>query len=150
MVSADQWFTILSAFMSFVGLLFVAIQMRVATKQRKLEALHQASDVNRELLSLGFSHPPLFKILQDKKIADLEWERRYLQLWLNQLSVIHSHLRNGSFDTEFHDSLNRSISEFMELGNMQRHWKENGEFYPPSFQARVNEIIGKLAAVPPV
>jgi hypothetical protein len=143
-MSSDHWVEIFSALVAFVGLLLVMVQIRDSTRQRRLESLNQVYDINRQLLSLGFSHPQLFDILTDAKNADPTWERRYLQLWLNQFSMIHSYLKHGGFDAEFQDSLERDIADFMTMQNMQRHWSRYGGFYPPSFQKMVNDILGQL------
>jgi hypothetical protein len=140
----DQWLGMFSALVSFTGLIAVAIQMRAATKQRRFEAMDQIYDINRQLLSLGFSHPQLFGVLADAKPADPVSEKHYLQMWLNQLALIHSHLKHGGFDAEFQDSLERDIGYFMELGNMQRHWKAFSEFYPKSFRTLVNGILEEM------
>lgn len=145
-MSLDHWVSIISAAIAFAGLMLVTVQLRDGTKKRNLDSLYQVYDVNRQLLSLGFSHPQLFNILADAKNVDPEWERRYLQLWLNQLSLVHSHLKHGGFDAEFADGLEKAIAEFMTLNNMQRHWHENRAFYPASFQSLVDSIGNKGAA----
>jgi hypothetical protein len=147
-MTIDQWVALFSASTSFAGLFLVVLQLRDTAKKGSLESLVQIYDVNRQLLSLGFSHPQLFNILVDATNVDPEWERRYLQLWLNQLSLIHSYLKHGEFDREFNDGLKREIADLMTLRNMQRHWKCHGEFYPPSFQALVNDILSNLELSP--
>jgi hypothetical protein len=84
-VSLDHFVSVFSALLSFVGLILVVIQFRRATTQREAESLVKLADINRELLSLGFDHPQLFPILEDSPKVDPVLERRYLQLWLNQL-----------------------------------------------------------------
>lgn len=138
---SDHLVAIFSASISFIGLLLVVIQIRASTKQRNLEALYQIYDVNRQLLSLGFSHPELFMILADEDCFKPEWEQSYLQLWLNQLSLVHSHLKSGNFNREFPESLKRDIRYMMMLKNMQRHWSRYREFYPASFQRLVDDIL---------
>jgi hypothetical protein len=140
-VSLHDWIEVVSALMTLVGLLFVAIQMWQSTRQRKLEYLYQTYGVNRELMCLGFDHPELFTILSGVAVSNPAWERHYLQMWLNQLSLVHTYLKNGGFDAEFHESLKRDIAEFMTLQNMRSHWQRHAEFYPPSFQRLVNGIL---------
>jgi hypothetical protein len=143
-MGSDQLIAIFSACIGFFGLLLVVIQIRHSVRQRSLESLYQVYDINRELLSLGFSHPDLFKVLLDEGNVDPQWERRYLQLWLNQLSLIHTFLRHGGFDEEFQECLKREISDFMGLRNMRCHWETRGPFYPASFQKLVDGIIRGL------
>ncbi len=79
--------------------------------------------------------------MRDTKDADLIWERRYLQMWLNQLSLIHSYLRRSVCDAELKECLERSIADFMMMENMQGHWEKYGQFYPTSFQKMVNDCV---------
>jgi hypothetical protein len=142
-MSLDQIVSICSAAIAFVGLLLVAVQMRGATRQREAESIVKLSDINRELLSLGFDHPALFKILEDTPDADPTTERRYLQLWLNQLLVVHLYLRHSVVDNDLRQSLERSLADFMTLKNMRQHWQHDRASYPDSFQKLVDGIIEK-------
>ena len=142
-MSLDHVISILSAAIAFAGLIFVAIQLRMSRQQREAEALVKIYDVNRELLSLGFDHPELFAILQDDAAADPVWQRRYLQLWLNHLSLLHFYLSRSAFAAELKDSESHALTDFMTLKNMRGYWQEKSEFYPVSFQKRVNAIIEK-------
>jgi hypothetical protein len=142
-MSLDHWVSVFSAVISFVGLLLVALQLRDATKQRESDSLVKVYDINRQLLNLGFSHPSLFEILEDKKHANPLWERRYLQLWLNQLSLSHSFLKRSMLEPEFKESFDRNLADFMTLENMQKHWQQFGRFYPTSFQKYVDEMLEK-------
>ena len=143
-MDSNQLVAVFSASVSFIGLLLVLLQIRHGIRERSFESLYKVYDINRELLSLGFDHPELFRILADEKNVDPTLERRYLQMWLNQLSLIHSFLKKDEFDPDFQESLEREISDFMTLQNMRRHWNVRGPFYPASFQELVNGIIKKL------
>ena len=142
-MSLDHYVSLFSAGISFVGLLFVAVQLRDATKQRELESLVELYDINRQLMAFGFEHPMLFEILEDRPIANPLWQKRYLQLWLNQLSLSHSFLRHSVVQTELQDELSRNLVDFLGMKLMQQHWQEYGSFYPDSFQQRVNDILKK-------
>ena len=78
-----------SVLVSFASLFLVLLQVQQTTNQRKLESLVKIYDLNHQLLALGFDKPELFEILQDAPEADPVWERHYLQLWLNQIAVVH-------------------------------------------------------------
>lgn len=138
-MSFDQIVSLSSAFIAFAGLLLVAWQLRDGNKQQELASLVEIYDTNRELISLGFSHPQLFAILADTKDADLVWERRYLQLWLNQLSLINFYLRRSVCDNELKECLERSVTDFMLMENMRSHWEKYRQFYPASFQRMVDD-----------
>ena len=143
-MSVDHMVPVFSALIAFLGLVFVAFQMRDATKQRRVESVQRLIDANRELLSLGFSHPKLFEILNDTGNADPQWEQRYLQLWLNHLLMVHTMLNYRGFDADFREGLERDIADSFAQGNMRRHWSRVGPFYSASFQKRVNTIIAKM------
>ena len=140
-MTLDHWVSLFSASISFIGLLFVAVQIRDSTRQRKSDSLVKILDTNRELIVLGFSHPPLFEILANGKDTNPIWTQRYLQLWLNQFSLVHSYLEHSMLGTEVRDNFRRDISEFMAMANMQTHWRRFGHLYPASFQAYINEIL---------
>src|ERR1041385_9352546 len=145
---SGQWISLFSAMVSFAGLLIVIRQLRTSNKQRELQSLVQVFDVNRQLLSLGFSHPKLFEIMADAPQADPTLERRYLQLWLNQFAMIHSYMKEAVFKRELKDSLTREVAEFFTMENMQRHWRRPGTFYPASFQHFVGDVLNKHAPNP--
>lgn len=145
-MTLDQIISLGSALISFVGLLFVALQLREGNKQQQLSSLVEIYDINRELITLGFSHPQLFAVLQDTKNVDPTWERRYLQLWFNHLALIHSYLLNSVFDAELGASLRLELSSFVKMENARRHWQQYQSYFPRSFQELVNESIGPLEA----
>lgn len=140
-MSVENIVSVSSAAISFIGLLLVVLQLRKGNKQQELTSLVEIYDINRELITLGFSHPQLFAILSDAKGNDPIWEQHYLQLWLNQLSLIHYYLRHSVFDAELKASLERELADFMQMENMQRHWEQHGSFFPDSFQELVNDRI---------
>jgi len=147
-MSLDHYVALFSALISFAGLLLVVLQLRDSNRQRESESLVELYDINRQLLSLGFSHPVLFQILEDKKATDPLWEKRYLQMWLNQLSLSHAYLQRSVVQPELKASLERNLIDFMTMENMRRQWQQYGSFYPASFQDCVNEILKKVE--PPV
>ena len=142
-MTLDHAVSLFSATLSFVGLMLVVYQLRASTKQRESDSIVKIYDINRQLLTLGFSHPQLFDILTDAPNADPMWERRYLQLWLNQLSLILTFLNSSVQSTELKACLRQNLTEFFSYENMRRHWKDNAVFYPESFQTLVNEIVKK-------
>jgi hypothetical protein len=142
-MSLESYVGLFSAVISLAGLLLVFWQLRQNAKQRESESLVKLYDINRQLLTLGFSHRELFEVLEDKPIADVLAQKRYLQLWLNQLSLSHSFLRRSVVQPELQDELHRNLVDFLGMKLMQKHWEEYGSFYPDSFQQRVNEILKK-------
>jgi hypothetical protein len=147
-MSLDNYVAIFSAVVAFAGLLLVALQIRASTRQRESESLVELYDINRQLLSLGFSYHGLFQVLEDKKAADPLAEKRYLQLWFNQLSLTHIYLQRSVVHPELRESMERNLADFMLMENAQRHWRQYGTFYPTSFQRYVNGILKQIE--PPV
>lgn len=143
-MTKDQWISLFGALISLAGFLVVVLQMQEGLKQRRLEVLYQIYDVNRQLLMMAYSDPEIFKILNDKDGVDPDKEKHYLQMWLNQLSMIHSHLQSGGFDEEFSESLRTEIIDWMSCRNMQRHWDRFAYVYPPSFQKLANDILEEV------
>lgn len=139
----DAYIPVISTLISFGGLIFVAIQIRDANRQRELQSLVEILDINRQLLSLGFSHPKLFEVLEDKDVNDPLCEKRYLQLLLNQLSLSHAYTQHAVFRAELQDELHRNLVDVMGMKNMQKHWRQYGSFYPALFQNCVNGILEK-------
>jgi hypothetical protein len=142
-MTIDQGIAVFSAAISFVGLAIVILQLREGNAQRKLESQIHLYDINRKLISLGFSHPQLFEVLKDAAGVDLVIERRYLQLWFNQLSLIHSFEGNGVFQREVQESFDVDLRDMLTMANMRRHWQTFGKYYPDSFQEAVNDILNE-------
>ena len=94
-MSFDHLVALASAVISFTGLLLVVIQLRDSTRQQQSQSLVEIYGMNRELITLGFSHPELFAILADDKHSDPVLQRRYLQLWLNHFSLVNAYLNQS-------------------------------------------------------
>lgn len=137
---------LISIFISFGSLLLVLLQWHGHIKQRRLESMIHVYDVNRQLISQGFDQPELFKILEDEPDTDPALTRRYLQLWLNQLALIHRIHTHGLFKREVQSSLVRDIKDFMAMSNMRRHWRLYGKYYPDSFRHFVKNVIREIEA----
>ncbi|HEV2691835.1 MAG TPA: hypothetical protein VG347_02965 [Verrucomicrobiae bacterium] len=140
-MTLDSLVPFFSPAIGLAGFMVVIYQLRRGTKQRELDSLVKVYDINRQLITLGFSNHGLFDIMADAPDADPVLERRYLQLWLNQFSLIFSYMYESIFKRELKDSLTRDVSEFMMMENMQVHWRHHGSFYPVPFQKFVNDII---------
>src|SRR5687768_7146209 len=108
---------------SAISLSLVLMQLYDTITQRKIDANIRISDINRELVTLGFSHPALFNVLRGEP-TDPIVECRYLQLWFNQFLLIYTYQARGLFRTEHRESLGRDISDFLKLQNVQLHWRE--------------------------
>ena len=136
-----DYMTAVSLVFSFVSIFLVIFQLHNNTEQRKIESLIQIYDINRQLLTLGFSTPELFDVLHDGKNSDPLQERHYLQLWLNQMALIYAITRRGFFPPDQRDSLERDMREFLAQDNMRRHWQSFRYCYPVSFQQFVDGLV---------
>jgi hypothetical protein len=139
----DHAVALITAICAIISLVFVGVQMRDANRQRESDSLVKIYDINRQLLSLGFDHPKLFDIMNDAENADPVWERRYLQLWLNQFFLIHVFAGRSTIKGELRENLELNLSDSITMNNMRRQWQYRGKFYTPSFQKLVNGIIQK-------
>jgi hypothetical protein len=149
-MTLDQKIALFSSAVSFVAmvfigfqLLFIGLQLRAVRKQQKSDSLVKILDTTRELITLGFSHRELFKILADEKQADPLFTQQYLQLWLNHFSLIHYYLEESMLGNEARANLERDMSEFVAMTNMRAHWQRLGKIYPHSFQTYMNGILKK-------
>lgn len=136
-----EYVPIFSVLISFASVALVVIQLRANAAQRDLESLKEILEINRELLTLGFTNPVLFDILNDTPGVDPVWEKRYLQMWLNQLSLTHSFQRRGIFRKELREAFERDIRDFMALTNMRCHWEGHKQYYSGSFRRYVEGIL---------
>lgn len=125
---------------SAISLSLVLVQLYDMITQRKIDASIRISDINRELVTLGFSHPVLFDVLRGEP-TDPALERRYLQLWFNQFLLIYTYQARGLFRSEHRESLGRDIRDFLKFQNVQRHWREFRQYHPRSFQDFVGDLL---------
>ncbi len=140
-MTIDQWLAASLDVISFLGFVVVIIQLRDTNRQTKLESQIHIHEITRDLISLGFSNPQLFEVLKNSTHVDRTVEARYLQLWLNQLSLIHSFRQTGAFEKDVQDSFETDFRDIVRMPNMRRHWSAVEKYYPASFQRSVNEIL---------
>jgi hypothetical protein len=142
-MTLDQGIALSSTIVSVFALLFLAVQVRDGTRQQRSDSLVKILDANRELISLGFSHPELFRVLAGDPKTDPVFSQRYMQLFLNQFSLVHTFLELSMLRGEMRDNLGRDIAEFMAIPAMRQQWEKYGHLYPVSFQTYVNHLLKK-------
>lgn len=140
-MTIDQWILAIQDVITFLGFVVVTIQLRDSGRQTRLESQVRVQDSTRELVSLGFANPQLFEVLKGSKQVDHAVGDRYLQLWLNHFSMIHSFLQSGVFEKDVQKSFEADVRDIMRKPNMRRHWRAVQCFYPASFQTSVDEIL---------
>jgi hypothetical protein len=135
-----EYIAAVSLILSFVSISLVLIQLYDNIRQRRIDADIRISDINRQLITLGFAYPALFQVLHGETTDPIA-ERRYLQLWFNQFDLIYTYKVRGLFSHEVRESLEHDIRDFLKPQNAQRHWREFRQYYPASFQHFVNSLL---------
>ncbi len=142
-MSISEYVDIATAIMMLGSVVLVVIQLKVHNEQRKLDSFAKLYDINRELISLGFNNTELFEVLLDSEDVDPRLERRYLQLWFNQLSLMHAYRSRGLYPCEQPESLEADVQDFLQMKNMRSHWEAFGGYYPKAFRLFVEEMINQ-------
>lgn len=106
-------------------------------------SINKIYDINRELIKIGFEEPVLFSVLREEAVDDIEAERKtkYIQLWINHLSVIWESYDNGFIREEQWISIKRDIIYTMALDSMQEHWRNVKAVYPDGFTQLIEQSI---------
>lgn len=84
-----EYIAVISTVISLVGLAVVLMELRRNRHQSKTNALIKIYDISRQLLSMSFSHPELFALIENNDSNNNPTERRYLQLCFNQMTLIY-------------------------------------------------------------
>ena len=133
-----------SAFFTLVTAVFVLIQVRLFRRQLKFEVLLQIKTINRELLLLGFDRPELFDVINGEG-QGTEAEKRYLQLWLNQIDLIYHAKCSRLLTPEYISALERDIADFFKIDRARQLWREVRHYYPPGLQHYLDRVVGVVA-----
>jgi len=143
-MSGDFGWPSLSNAIQVIGLLVVIWQLRIANKQREMDALARIIDANRQLISLAFSQPKLLAILHDEPMRDAKLEHAFLQLWLNNFSMAHALIISSFLGRERRRNLQTGMSAFLKMAAMRKHWETEAQYYPESFKMFVNNILKEI------
>ena len=127
---------------SFISVLLVSIQVKYLRRQLEFDSRLKLTEINRQILTLGFSDPDLFKILNGVPV-DQEKEKRYCQLWVNQMDISWHAQKVGMYDKDFFSGLERDIADTFQLDTMLRHWKIARMYYSEGFRQYIDRIIEK-------
>lgn len=130
---------------TFCTVLFLYVQVRLFSRQLKLESLIRLKENNREILALGFDHPELFNVLNGNEV-DPEFEKRYLQLWLNQMDIVWHAQHTGLLFKQDAQALRKDTVDFFMLPSMQKHWILVRGYYPKGFQVYIDDIIRNIVS----
>ena len=135
-------------FAALAGITLTLVQLHLFRRQLKLEALIQIMDSNREIVSLGFEHPDLWRALdcQDRAVLAEEatTQRRYLQLWTNHMQVMWAAWRLGLVSGSEWQAYRLDLAEGLKSPALRAHWESVARYYPREFQRLVTRLSGSV------
>ncbi len=76
-------------------------------RQRRYEAVMTIYAANRELIQMALDDPDLMAVLNGQEDVDTAKERRYVQLWVNHMEMIHQGWRKSFLTRSSWRSLER-------------------------------------------
>lgn len=133
----------ISAFALLVSLISTSVLfflMRTTSRQTSLDAYCRINDINRTLITIGFEDRELLDLLDGHQINDHQKAQRYLQLWLNQIAIIHASRKLCLIDNNLWNSMFCDASEFFELPIMRDHWSQVRQYYDPELQSLLDRM----------
>lgn len=135
----SEWVAVVSVVIAVASL---AVHLRLNLKQSRANALIQIYANNRDLLSMGFDHPQLLKVLSNGQEED--FSRRYLQMWVNHMSLLFQLQKQGSLTREQWQAFELDIRDLMQIPAMETHWQPRGEFYPADFRNFIDGVLVQI------
>lgn len=136
---------ILALLISVVVTLFTERQVSLLNRQLRLDSLIKISDSNREIISIGFERPELWKVFYDSSKNDnghqTEEIKRYLQLWFNHMHIIWKAWSLGLLDKHEWAACRTDMLEFLAVDSLRQHWTDSSRFYPQPFQSFIDSLI---------
>ena len=131
-------------FVALAGIGLTLLQLLLLRRQLKLEALIQITDSTREIVSLGFTHPVVWSVLDGNSATLLAHEalaqRRYLQLWTNHMQVMWAAWQMGLVSGHQWAAYRLDMAEFFRIKALREHWTKVAHYYPPGFQRLMVEL----------
>ena len=132
---------------SLFVMFLVARQVSLLNRQLRLDSLIKISEGNREIISIGFEKPELWKVLYDSsEIHDsksAEERKRYLQLWFNHIHIIWKAHDLKLLDRHEWNACQADIADFLRIRSLRTHWSEVRNCYPEPFQIFLDSQIKK-------
>ncbi len=128
------------------GIALTLAQLRLFRRQLKLDALIRIMDSNREIVTLGFEHPPVWSLIEGESGTVTAQEalarRRYLQLWTNHMQLMWAARQLGLVSEGEWHAYRQNLGEFLRSPALRKHWASVARFYPKGFQRLVTQLIG--------
>ena len=96
-------------------------------------------------MKLGFSDDELFRIIRGEQINNQEKQKRFLQLWLNQTTVVFRAREVGMVGDDDWFGTRKDIVDLFQLESMRTHWNQVKGYYSPNLCEFVKEVMREKA-----
>ena len=120
---------------------YVAFQAHVYLRQTRFATLSNILEVNRALLLAGFEHPELFDVLEGKTTTDGRKQKRYFQLWLNQVHLLWLAHGENIIGAEQWTGHCKDIQDLVSMGSFREHWAAVRIYYSGPFQRFIDSLV---------
>lgn len=139
-----EWFSALEGVVSLATLIVLLWQIGMLLRQLRFNAVLQIYDINRDLIGRALGDADLRNLLEGEAIADVSKEKRYYQLWINQIQLIYLGWRSHFLPRSSWIGLRKDIGDFAALPRFDSHWTKMAQYYPEEFRKFVEETKGKM------
>jgi hypothetical protein len=133
--------SVLALIVSLGSFIFVIVQVQLFRSQLRVDAYARIVASNKDLVCLGFENDQLLRILSGEEIENAEFQKRYLQLWVNHAEMIWTAREHGMLDDSQWHAMKKDIGELFSLKTCQAHWKKVLHCYSPEFNQFVMELL---------
>ncbi len=129
---------------------WIAIRELDQTRQQlRFEAQVRIRDYVREVQSLGFQRPTIWRDFSDQRECRTHEDQAaittYIQLSLNSILLLLEADECGLLGEAV---WKKDIENFLHRKKTRQFWEEHREFYPDSFRKRVDKMIGNQSKGP--
>ncbi|GHC12029.1 DUF6082 family protein [Cerasicoccus arenae] len=128
---------------ALAGFFVLVWELRRGVRQMRFQAVLEIYKTNRELIQLALDDPDLMAVLEGREEVDSTKERRYLQMWLNQMTMVYLGWRNRFLPRSSWEGLRRDIQESSQSPNVRKLWNQLSPYYDEEFQKFMTEMIDK-------
>jgi hypothetical protein len=146
--------TCLAVIVTFLGIFAALWQIRVLQKQLKFDALLRGYDFSRELHSLGFADPRIWKTFTCSPSSlsdeDSQIHRRTTQLFLNLMLLEWQAKSHGYYSKSVWQAKRKDMVSLVHKPGFSEFWVRYCGFYPTDFGKFVDDLMKtECPAIPP-
>jgi sRNA-binding carbon storage regulator CsrA len=133
-----------SLILSLGTLIVISVQLYYFTNQLRIRSHIDILNINRDIISIGIENPHLLDTFKEENIHNKkkEQKRRYVQLFMNQMSIIWKAYRLGLYDEAEWRAAKKDMQEMAESEIFMEKWRSSRNFYNEEFADFVDEISG--------